>query len=255
MTNTRLADRMLAILVFVATIQTIIYNVFVTSGYVNSITPEIISNLYPTILTPAGYAFSIWFLIYSGLIAFSIYQLLPRNYVRFRSVRTLYVVSCLLNCGWLFFWHNDKIGICLILILALFVTLLLILKRFSLDAEPGAALFTTIPFGLYAGWVTAASFVNFVVFLVYMEITFSSRVWNAIGVLLILLAAAVGVAVRWRLKNYVFPMSIAWAATAIAVKQSGNTAIVVAAAICVIISLIATLSFVMDQKTFDYENG
>ena len=255
MTNGLTTDRMLSILVFVVTIQTIVYNVFVASGSVNAITPEVISNLYPTVLTPAGYAFSIWSLIYTGLFAFSIYQLLPRNLSRFRSIRTLYVISGLLNCTWLFFWHNDQIGICLIVILALLATLFLILREVSRDAERGAAIFTKFPFGLYAGWVTAASLINFVVFLTYMEVKLGSRTWNLIGVALILFAAGVAAAVRWRLKNYIFPLSIAWAATAIAIKQSSNTAIIVAAAICVIICLVLTLSFVMDQKTFDYENG
>ncbi len=254
MTNIHSADRMRSILVLVATIATIVYNGLAATGYVNDVTPDAVSDRYPTILTPAGYAFSIWTLIYIGIIAFSIYQLLPRNLARFRPVRSLYVVSCVLNCAWIYFWHHDQIAICLLVILALLFTLILIVRQFSLDAESGGALFTKIPFGIYAGWVTAATLVNFVVFLNYLGVSFGSQTWNAIGVALILLAAVVAAAVRWKLKNYIFPMSIAWAATAIAVKQSGNTAIVVAAAVCVIICLILTLSFVMDQKTFDYEN-
>jgi translocator protein len=255
MTNTYTADRMRSVLVLVATIATIAYNGLAAAGQVNSVSPADVSNRYPTVLTPAGYAFSIWSLIYLGLVAFSIFQLLPRNAARFRNVRTLYIISCVLNCAWIYFWHHDQIAICLVLIVALLATLLFIIKRLEPDNERGGALFAKVPFGIYAGWVTAATLVNFVVFLSYIGVSLDSRTWNAIGVSLILLAAAVGVAVRWGLKNYVFPMSIAWAATAIAVKQSGNTAIVVAAAICVIVSLIATLSFVMDQKTFDYENG
>ncbi len=255
MTNIYTADRMRSILVLVATIATIFYNGLAASGMVNGVSPSEISDRYQTVLTPAGYAFSIWTLIYIGIMAFSIFQLLPRNLARFRSVRSLYVVSCLLNCAWIYFWHHDQIAVCLVVILALLATLMMIVRQFSVDSETGGALFTKIPFGIYAGWVTAASLVNFVVFLDYMGASFGSRTWNAIGVSIILLAAGVATAVRWKLKNYIFPMSIAWAATAIAVKQSGNTAIVVAAAICVIICLILSLSFVMDQKSFDYERG
>ncbi len=253
MTKIHSADRMRSILVMVATIATIAYNGMAAAGYVNEVSPAVISERYPTILTPAGYAFSIWTLIYVGMVAFSIYQLLPRNLVRFRPIRSLYIGSCVLNCGWIYFWHHEQIVVCMLLILALLATLILMIRQFSQDTESGIALFTKIPFGIYAGWVTAATLVNFVVLLTYMGASFGIRTWSAIGVGLILLATGVAGLVRWRLTNYIFPMSIAWAATAIAVKQSGNTVIVVSAAVCVIVCLILTLSFVMDQKTFDYE--
>ncbi len=240
---------MRAILVLVATVGTIVFNFLAVTGYVNGVTPEIISNLYPTVLTPAGYAFTIWSLIYLGLVAFSIYQLLPGNLQRFRPVRSIYIVSSVLNCLWIYFWHHNQIGICLLLISALLVSLILLLwqlQRAKADASP---FFTRIPFGIYAGWVTAATLVNFVVYLKYLGLEFSASVWNVIGVLLLLVAAAMAVVVRYRFKNYVYPLAIAWAATAIAVEQSGNTAIVVGASVCVIAGLVMAVSFVMDQKS------
>ena len=245
---------MLSILVLVATFAVIAFNAFAAMGYINDVTPAAISDKYPTVLTPAGYAFSIWTLIYIGLIAFSVYQLLPKNAGSFRGVRPLYLVSCLLNCAWIYFWHYDQIAICLAIIFTLWAVLMLVIVRLSREEGTTSNLFTKIPLGIYAGWVTAATLVNFVILLSYLGVSFGRGTWSAIGAALIMLAAAVAVIVRWRIKNYVFPLSIAWAATAIAVKQSGNTAIVVAAAITVIICLIMTLSFVMDQQTFDYEN-
>lgn len=253
--NIHPADRMRSVLVLVATIATIVYSGLAAAGQVNGVTPGAVSELYPTVVTPAGYAFSIWSLIYVGLVAFSIFQLLPRNAVRFQSVRSLYIISCALNCAWIYFWHHEQIAVCLGVIAALIAALLIIIRRLAPDMGPGGALFAKVPFGIYGGWVMAASLVNFSVLLTYLDVSFSNTVWNSIGVTLLLLAAAVAAAVRLRLKNYVFPLSVAWAATAIAIKQSSNTAIIVSAAICVIICLIAAISFVMDQKTFDYENG
>jgi len=66
---------------------------------------------------------------------------------------------------------------------------------------------------------------------------------------LVLLAAALAILVRWKLTNYFYPIAVAWALTAIAVKQSGQTLIVVAAAIGVIACLIASLSFVMNLNS------
>ncbi len=242
-------DRMRSILILVATIAMIAFNVLAATGYVNGVTPEVISDRYPTVLTPAGYAFSIWTLIYIGLIAFSIYQLLPANLTRFRPVRTLYVITCVLNCAWIYFWHRNQIGVCLALIFALLVALIFMLILYRRMESGSGPLFTKTVFGMYAGWVTAATLVNLAVYLTYIGIDMSSFAWNAFGVVSILFAAALAIGVRWKLQNYVYPLAVAWAATAIAVKQSGNTAIVAAASACVIVCLVMAVSFVMDQKS------
>jgi hypothetical protein len=59
------------------------------------------------------------------------------------------------------------------------------------------------------------------------------------------------VAARAKFKNYLAPLAVAWALTAIAIKQSGDTMIVVAAAIGVIACLIASLSVIMDVSTIN----
>lgn len=239
---------MRSILILVATIATIAFNGLAATGYVNGVTPEVISEKYPTVLTPAGYAFTIWSLIYVGLLAFSIYQLLPRNVRRFRPVRTLYVISCFLNCAWIYFWHREQVAICLVLIFALLMSLIFMLILFRRGTDEGS-LFTKTVFGIYAGWVTAATLVSFTIFLKYMGVELSSGMWSALGALCLLFAAGLAVFVRLKLQNYLYPLAIAWAATAIAVKQSGNTAIVVAASVCVIVGLVMAVSFVMDQKS------
>ena len=241
-------DLMRAVLVIVATIGTIFFNFLAATGRVNDVAPNVISDKYPTVLTPAGYAFSIWSLIYLGMAAFSVYQILGANLLRFRAVRSLYIFSCLLNCGWIYFWHRDQIGICLVVIFMLLATLFLMLILLRRSEASGGALFTKVPFGIYAGWVTAASLVNFVIFLKYEGIEFSNIVWNSIGAMLIIFAAMIAILVRAKLKNYVYPLAVAWALTAIAIKQSGNTSIVVAAAIGVVTCLVTAGSVVVDLK-------
>lgn len=243
--NLTSTDRIRAILVLVATFGVIAFNFLAAAGRINNITPEEISDKYATLVTPAGYAFSIWSLIYAGLIAFSIYQLLPSNLVKFRSIRTFYILSCALNCGWIYFWHNDQIAVCFALIFLLAASLFLINLYLRTTETPGEYWLAKAPFGIYFGWVTAATLVNFAILLVYWNVQLSPSAQTGLSVGLILLAAALGVLIRIHLLNYLYPLAIAWALTAIAVKQSGQTPIVVAAAIGVIACLIATLSFVM----------
>jgi hypothetical protein len=229
-------------LVLAATAGTIAFNWLAANGHVNGVTPAMISDKYPTSITPAGYAFAIWGFIYFGMTVFSIYQLLPSNIRRFSPIRSLYIMSCALNCAWIYFWHHDQIAICLAVILGLLAVLLLIvakLRRFDSFADSAVA---KLPFGIYAGWVTAASLVNFAVLFSYLKIDIGSPLF---GVVLILVAAAMAVIIRIRLTNYFYPLAIAWALTAIAINQSGQTWIVLAAAAGVVACLIASLSFVM----------
>ena len=241
-------DKLRAVLVLAATIGTIAFNWLAATGYVNDITPQMISEKYPTNITPAGYAFAIWSLIYLGMVAFSIYQMLGANMARFRGIRSLYIMSCALNCAWIYFWHQDQIAICLAIILSLLAVLLFInIKVKNFDSIADSAI-VKAPFGIYFGWVTAASLVNFAVLLVHKKIDLGSSA-SIIGVILILFAAALGVLIRVRLTNYFYPLAIAWALTAIAVKQSGQTWIVSASAVGVIACLIASLSFVMNLNS------
>ena len=243
--KTNSADTLKAILVLLATIGTIAFNVLAANGFVNGVTPEAISDRYPTVLTPAGYAFSIWSLIYAGTLAFSVYQLLPANRSKFRSIRSAYIASSVLNCLWIYFWHHDLIAVCLAVILGLLGTLIFICRSLIRTESPGELWAAKAPFGLYAGWVTCATIINFLVLLIYLRVDLTADLRNSLGAALILLAAGIAVLARVYLKNYFYPLAVAWALTAIAVKQSGNTPIVVAAAVGVIASLITSLSFVV----------
>src|SRR5512138_1450734 len=62
-----------------------------------------ISDSFPSLFTPAGYAFSVWGVIYLALAGFVIYQATARGRAEPRLVRLrpLFVLSCLFNVGWL----------------------------------------------------------------------------------------------------------------------------------------------------------
>lgn len=240
-------------LVVVATVATLVFNWMAATGVLGGVATNVVSDNFPTRITPAGYAFAIWSLIYLGMIAFSAFQALPRNAVLFAPIRTLYIVSCVLNCAWLYFWHQQALVVCLALIVLLLVVLLAINQRLAKPVSVGENWLAKVPFGIYAGWVTAATLVNLMIVLVYLKQPVAETVW--FGSVLIFVAAACGIAVRIALSSYFYPLAIAWALTAIAVKQSGTTLIVVSCAVGVIACLIAAVSFVMDMPTRDTGSG
>lgn len=241
-------DRVRSFLVLIGTAATIAFNGLASTGYLNGVATDEVSNRYPTVITPAGFTFTIWGAIYLGLIGFSIYQLLPSNLARFRPSRTLYLVTCLLNCLWLWSWHQFLIAGCLAVIVGLWATLLMLNIRFRVADSFVDGLFGKGVFGLYFGWVTAATLVNAVILMVSEGVTMTPQAWNLLGAGTLLFASALAVVVRFKLRNFLYSLALAWAATGIGVKQSGNTLIVVASAVCVIVGLVMAVSFVMDRE-------
>ncbi len=243
-------EKLRQILVIAATVLTIAFNGLAGAGYVNNVSPATISDHYPSLITPAGYAFSIWGLIYLGMLAFSIYQALPSNLAKFRPIRHIYILSCVINCAWIFFWHREQIVLCLGIISALLGTLAIINIKLKTTETNGEYWLAKVPFGIYFGWVTAATILNATLALVYLKVQVTAETASMLGAALLLIAAAIGVFVRIKIVNYFYPLAIAWALIAIALKQTGQTMIIAAAAVGVIACTLAALSFVMSMPSY-----
>ncbi len=63
-----------------------------------------VSDANPTLITPAGYVFSIWGIIYLLLGIFVVYQALPSQQGKEyqEKIGWLFILSSLINIGWLF---------------------------------------------------------------------------------------------------------------------------------------------------------
>ncbi len=87
-----------------------------------------ISDINPTLITPAGYVFSIWGVIYILLGVFVVFQALPSEKgkeVR-KKVGWLFVLSSILNIVWLFLWKFEYLGFSVVIMFLLLATLILI---------------------------------------------------------------------------------------------------------------------------------
>ena len=89
------------------------------------------SETYPSLFTPAGYVFSIWGIIYILLGGCIIFQFLDLFLKRHEKViydfvdrkSVWFVLSCLLNIGWLISWYSEYMAMSLLAMSGLFVTL------------------------------------------------------------------------------------------------------------------------------------
>ena len=138
------------VFVVLSTIAVIVVNALASTLPLNNLTMAEISDRFDVFFLPAGYAFSIWGLIYLALIAYSIYQVLPsqRDNPRLRQTGWLYVLSCVANIAWLFLWHYEYFALTIVaMVVGLFV-----LSRWA-QGLPGL------------GWVLAAKAAIVLVFL------------------------------------------------------------------------------------------
>jgi tryptophan-rich sensory protein len=69
-----------------------------------------VSDAYPTLITPAGYTFAIWGVIYLLLGIFVVYQALPSQKGKDfqRKIGWLFVVSSIMNIAWIFCWQYGQ---------------------------------------------------------------------------------------------------------------------------------------------------
>jgi tryptophan-rich sensory protein len=238
------------IAVVITTVVTIAVNTLANALPINGLTTGDVSAMYPVLFTPAGYVFSIWSVIYLGLIVFSVYQALPaqRDNPRFERIGWLYVLSGVLNSVWIILFHNLLIPATLIVMVGLLLSLIAVYLRLGVGVKdvPTAEKWTThIPFSIYLGWVTVATITNTSVVLFDLG-------WNGFGLsaefwTIALIGAAtlisLGVALTRGDAAYLFvPV---WAFVGIAVARDGITSIVSAAIVAaIIIAVMALLSLV-----------
>jgi benzodiazapine receptor len=72
---------------------------------INGLTTGAVSDLYPNLFTPAGFAFSIWGLIYSGLLAFLVRILITSDTQLVSKLFPWFAINSLANMAWIFAWH------------------------------------------------------------------------------------------------------------------------------------------------------
>ena len=156
-------NRWLNLLAFIAML---VVNVFATIGKINHTTPRIISDQFPITFTPAGYAFSIWSLIYLFLLVFFVWSVSVISKFTKTAVHQSYTfaLSCLFNIAWIFAWHYKVIWLSWIFIVALLITLIVlnheIQKTASLEKTWLENWLDVYPFQIYYGWIIVAVIAN-----------------------------------------------------------------------------------------------
>jgi hypothetical protein len=197
-----------------------------------------LSDAYDTLFTPAGYAFSIWGLIFLGQIAHAGYQLrlafgerADERDAFFRDLGPWMLVTNVLNIAWTAVWLSEWTAASVAILSLMNVCLFVVMRRLRMevwDAPLRIIALVWWPLVIYAGWVAVAVLANLSAFLAKEgRVPGDSAAW---AIAMIAVATLYNLAmVRWRnLREHA--LVAVWAFVAIAVKQAeGSRPVFVAA--------------------------
>jgi hypothetical protein len=234
-------------LVALSVLITLVFNVLANVLPFNGLTTAEISDRFRVYFVPAGYVFSIWGLIYIGLLAYAVFQALPsqRENPRLRRIAPFVVVSCLSNCVWLFLWHFEQFTLTLVPMFGLLAMLILTYRNLEsgrTPVDPQETWAARVPFSVYLGWITVAAMANVADVLYFLQ-------WDGWGIgardwTLVLFAAvlAVGGLVSITRRDAVFTLVLVWALAGIAVKQAAAKSLVLGS-LATAVLLLAVLAY------------
>ncbi len=206
-----------------------------------------ISHKYDTLFAPAGYAFSIWGLIFLLAIGFAIYQWVllrrkdPERYIERTGI--WFAISNVANAAWLYCWLNERLGLSVICILVLLLSLVIVTINLRLELDDVSVrniFFVWWPIAFYIGWMMVATIACIAAWLTstgWGRFGLSENIWT---ILLILIACVLYLLlIQKRNMREAAAVGI-WAFIAIAVRQwSVHNGI---AYTCIFASLILAIS-------------
>jgi translocator protein len=210
-----------------------------------------ISDANPTLITPAGYVFSIWGIIYILLGIFVVYQALPSKQGSDfqKRISVLFIISSLANIIWLFLWQFEYLVASVGLMFLLLASLIMIYLRLDIGktkVSMNERLAVHLPFSVYLGWITIATIANIASTLVSVNwdgAGIAPLTWTTLIVIVALLITLVVVATR---KDIAYALVVIWALVGIGAKQIQNPEIVTLtqlSALIIAIFLVAVIVF------------
>ena len=210
---------------------------------INGLTTGEISNMYPSLFTPAGITFSIWGLIYLMLLCFAVYSLV-RRYTNDMTINPLFQLTCVCNISWIFAWHFLQTGLSVLIMIVFLITLIAIFRKLPRPNRSSAEFwFVVVPFSVYLGWICIATVANVSAYLIDLGFnpSFSPYITSVmIGILLVVVFM-----IQQMERNWAYSLTVLWALGGIILARSSdpepNTLIITTAAAAMILVSVLTV--------------
>ncbi len=218
------------VVVILSILLTLVVNTLANALPLNGLNTGQISDRFQVYFVPAGYVFSIWGLIYIGLVAYGIYQALPaqRANPRLRAAGWWIVLGGLANSAWIFLWHYEQFPVTLIAMVTLLASLIVTFLKLGTgrnSVSKGETWCVQIPFSVYLGWVSVATVANVTSVLDYLKwdrfgLTPEIWVWIMLAAVLVITLSMI-----FTRRDIAYTLVILWALAGIAVKNAAVQAV------------------------------
>jgi benzodiazapine receptor len=206
-----------------------VLNVFVTffSGPIFGIPgPGSLSDEFQVIITPAGFIFAIWGVIFTAQLIFTIVQMLPQyrsSEVVVQGVKYLYFYTCIAQSLWVFAFGLEYFFLSTIIMACILVPLYyIVLNQTKINVSAGEYWLFKFPFEIHCGWIFAAFVLNVNVTFIAWGAGAQLQFWLALFSLAFLIFIAI-----YALFNlpddgsrpiYTIPSVLTWATFGIAIE-------------------------------------
>jgi translocator protein len=180
---------------------------------INRMSTGKISDLYPSLFTPAGFTFSIWSVIYLGLISFTVAQFKYKDKPYFKELSLWFLLSCFANVCWILVWHYlfTTASLIIMLVLLFSLTRIFILLHQTEIKNRVEHFFIRVPFVIYLAWICVATIANASALLVSLNWsggTIAPEHWT---VVMITAAGLLGLVVAYKFEEPFFLLVLIWA--------------------------------------------
>lgn len=234
----------------IAVIVTVVFNILSQAIPIGRATNAVIANQYNPVnfFLPANYVFSIWGVIFTGMVVFAWWQSRPaqRENPRLYAIGWWFVIGSLGNIGWLLLFQNYLFPHSMIPLATLLITLGIIYVRIRQVQRPASIFEKVALFGfisLYFAWSAVATVANGAFILLGWQIGVETvaiasvtadmlsqyQLWGAI---MLVVAGLIGAGVAYVNRDIVYAGVFVWAYVGIIARVGGyesNPTIVVIA--------------------------
>ena len=126
-----------------------------------------VSDAARTPITPAGWTFSVWSVIFVGVAVFAVWQALPaQRGQRYDALGVPFVVANLLNGLWQVPWLLERFGLAALGIAGILASLVWLYVRLDAMRLGGAELWALgVPTALWLAWISVAAPLNWTIWL------------------------------------------------------------------------------------------
>ncbi|MBT2503527.1 tryptophan-rich sensory protein [Curtobacterium sp. ISL-83] len=198
-----------------------------------------------TAIAPAGPAFSIWSVVYVGLLAYAVRQCFrTADDARHARLALPATLSLLLNAAWIlsvqfgFLWLSEPVIVALLVVLVWTFAIL----RGTRPAGVVGAIVTDGTFGLYLGWVCVATAANTAAVLTaagFRGVGLGQDVW---GVLVAAVAGLVGVLLAvWDRGRLSPTVALGWGLAWVAVARLDGPLVSVPTAVTAVVAVVVVV--------------